>query len=188
MYTSCVGMRETSPGKKGPTVPRLHRPLDHSPEEWRDLASKSAKSAADSFDRCGDDGFMSQAANNLHSDIYRTCAKLAEVGGKDTFPGLFRRSDGARVRAKLISGQYGPCWAFCDEKGNFTGRFLGDSRTKRAKLYKEGFEVRDELAPAAVTIQANGTGMVGAFLASSTTVRDDEGYPENSIVIKNGDK
>lgn len=178
-------------------MPRYHRPLDRSPEEWRALAGESIETARESFDRCGDDGFMSQAANRTHADIYRTCARLAEAGGKDTFPGLFRISDGVRVRAKLYAAPNdfapweGPrmVWMFVNEAGKPTGKFLPDTRTKRGKMFKEGFEVRDELAPAAVTIKAGpGGGMCAAFLASETVVRDDDGYPEDAIVIKNGGK
>jgi len=152
--------------------------------ELRQRARDCARSRQESIARSGvSDGFLSQWASDLSAREYNAKAELLEQGGVEIFEGLYRRSDGKRVRAKLISGKYGPCWAFCDQQGKFTGRFLGDSKgTKRSKLYREGFEKRDELAPAYAKITGSGTGLSGASTCYVAVRRSDGGYPEDAVV------
>lgn len=95
-------------------------------------------------------------------------AQLDRDGGFALFPGLFCRRSGTRIRAKLIPGRFGPCWAMCDDADNYL-RFLGDARTKRGKLYKDGFVVLGEWAPA---------GVLGDELE-----RTDGGFPVGSKVL-----
>jgi len=149
-------------------------------EEHRAKAQKHFQDKEDSFARCDTDGFLSQWASGLSGQLEARKAELAEAGWTSTFVGLFRRSDGARVKAKLIEGRFGPCWAFCDEDGRFTGRFIGHSKgTKRSRIYKEGFELRDEQAPAQATITGQGTGLSGT--AWVTVFRTDGGFPDNAV-------
>ena len=148
--------------------------------EHRERASKHFQAKEDSFDRCDTDGFLSQWASGISGQLEARKAELAEAGWTSTFPGLYRRSDGARVRAKLIDARYGLCWAFCDEEGTFTGRFLSHSKgTKRSRLYREGFELREETAPANARITGSGTGLSGT--AWVEVYRADGGYPEEAV-------
>lgn len=71
------------------------------------------------------DSFLSSWANSLNSSLYGEKARIEEMGGLDTFWGLFNAETGERVRAKLIDGKYGLCWALCNAQGRFTGKFIG---------------------------------------------------------------
>lgn len=129
----------------------------------------------ESFQRCDTDGFLSQWASGLSSQEARENARIARQGGYELFPGLYERATGRRVPAKMISGKFGPCWALCDENGEFTGTFIGDARTKRAKLYKLGYVVLGEWAPAKAMLKGEGTGLSGTCWVA--VVRTDGGYP-----------
>lgn len=137
----------------------------------------------ESWERSGTDGFVSQHCHGLNAQLAGAQEKIKENGGKATFSGLFYRATGERVAAKLIKGKFGYCWMFVDGDGKSTGQFLGDSRTKRAKLWKEGFEVRDEEAEAAASFGGNGTGLSGLATVFINVYRKDGGYPENSRVF-----
>lgn len=145
-------------------------------------ANHEAK-ARESFERSDTDGFVSQWAHGISAGLERAKAELARNGGKASFPGLFERATGERVKAKLISGRYGMCWAFVGEDGEFSGEFLGDKRTKRAKLYKVGYEVKDEMASAYAATRGSGTGLAGACSVYVGVFREDEGYPEGAKVV-----
>lgn len=159
------------------------------PEQLKRAAEYDAKvedcerRRRESIDRSGiSDGFMSQAASATMADVYRTDADILRAGGVAVFEGLFRREDGARVAAKLIcsEGQWGArwSWAFCDAAGNFTGRFISDSKgTPRSQMGREGFVKRDELAPA--------KGKCFGFNQAGAT-RTDGGYPADAVVILEG--
>jgi hypothetical protein len=69
------------------------------------------------------DSFLSSWADGLTSRLYRAKAEIEEAGGVSEFFGLFNLK-GERVRAKLIEGRYGLCWALCDGNGRFTGKFV----------------------------------------------------------------
>jgi hypothetical protein len=148
--------------------------------EWRAEAQACRAKKEESFQRCDTDGFLTQWADGITASLYGMKATLAESNGMSEFPGLFVRATGERVRAKLINGSYGWCWALVDDRDEFTGTFYGDSRTKRAKLYKAGYEVRMEMAPAKAKVVGTGHGLSGNAWAA--IVRADRGYPENAIV------
>lgn len=69
------------------------------------------------------DCFISSWADGLNSSLYGEKARIEEQDGLDAFWGLFN-ADGERVRAKLIDGKYGLCWALCNAQGRFTGKFV----------------------------------------------------------------
>lgn len=140
----------------------------------------------ESFERCDTDGFVSQYCHGLMADLHRAKATIAANGGTSTFKGLFLRETGERVAAKLRDGQFGLYWMFCDENGKPTGKFLAHSKgTKRSAMYREGFEVRDEQAPAnAVHASPPGsTGFSGLHSVYVEVYRTDGGYPPGSKVI-----
>ena len=140
------------------------------------------KRREESWERSDTDGFLTQWANGICAQEHRLQAEIYENDGKSEFVGLFERATGERIAAKLIEGKYGLCWAFCDEDGNFTGRFIGHSQgTKRSKIWKEGFELRQELAPAKATVKGQGTGLSGT--AWACVVRTDGGFPPGAKVV-----
>lgn len=91
--------------------------------ELRQKAAECHERAAESFERCDTDGFLSQWSNGLSGNLYERAAEIEENGGLAEFWGLFD-DDGQRVAAKMIDGRFGQCWALCDENGKFTGRFI----------------------------------------------------------------
>lgn len=159
-------------------------PVPTEDQKARALALREGKAAhlarrEESFERCDTDGFLSQWADGLTASLQGAQATILEQGGMDIFRGLYRRSDGARVRAKLIHTQYGTAWAFCDAAGKFTGKFLNDAKNSpRSKLWKEGYEVREELAPAWARLAGRGHGLSGSCWVQ--IYRKDGGYPPDA--------
>lgn len=156
--------------------------MNQKAEELKKSAAHYERLREESFERSDTDGFLTQWAMGICGRRDRLQAEIEENNGLSTFTGLYERASGKRVAAKLINGKFGLCWAFCDENGKFTGRFLGHSKgTKRSRLYKEGFELREEEAPAKAVIQGEGTGLSGQAWAA--VVRTDGGYPNNAEVL-----
>lgn len=154
--------------------------------DFREDAGRHLEAREESFARCDTDGFVSQHCHGLNAREAEARATITENGGTAEFRGLFRREDGARIAAKLICGKFGYCWAFCDEDGKFTGRFLSDSKgTKRSKMYREGFEVRMEKATAwaKVDAPAGSTGLGGLASCYIATYRTDGGFPATATVL-----
>ncbi len=92
--------------------------------ELKAEAAECYTRAAESFERCDTDGFLSQWANGLTGRLCDRQAEIAANGGMAEFWGLYDL-DGNRLAAKMIDGRYGTCWAICDAKGKFTGKFIG---------------------------------------------------------------
>jgi hypothetical protein len=133
------------------------------------------KAREESFRRCDTDGFLTQYFDGISSDEERLRAKLLAHGGFDTFPTLFDRHTGEQVRAKLIEGEWGWSWAFLDDGGRRTGRYIPDSRqSKRCKLWKQGFVVLGAWHPARATITGVGTGLSGQAWATTVKCELDE--------------
>ena len=150
-------------------------------------AARHDQTREDSHQRSDTDGFVSQWASGKMSDLSRAKAKIAEEGGTAEFPGLFRRSDGVRVRAKLISyrcsysGGTKFSWSFRDENDDIdrsVGLIPDSRKSKRAKLYKAGYEVRMERVEAGAAMAGCGTGLSGQ--AWVEVYRKDDGYPADA--------
>jgi len=168
-------------------------------EQCREKASECAERAYESFERCDTDGFVSQWADGLNSRLYKTQAEIVENGGKSEFWGLFDRQ-GNRVRAKLINGRFGPCWAllaagsdrfsgkfvpFCEAAGdlfyvlgqqaddpNYSAELVPGLRKRVAKwTAKHGYIQEREEAPAVAKLVGKGTGLSGSCWVS--VVRTD---------------
>jgi len=156
-----------------------------SAEEYRAKARKHFDRSRESFDRCDTDGFVTQFASDLSGREAQRNAEIVEAGGTAKFRGLYERATGDRVRAKLIKGNYGMVWAFCDQLGNFTGRFIGDSKGgPRSRIFQLGYEVLWEDAPARAVVTGEGKGFSGLASCHVTTVRADEGYPDDAKVVR----
>ena len=106
-------------------------------KELREQARAKELRAEESFQSCDTDGFLSQWASRLGADFDREKAKILEKGGA-VFPALFDL-EGNLVKAKLINGKYGKCWAFVGEDGNFTGKFISAYPKNRETMAKKGF-------------------------------------------------
>lgn len=160
--------------------------FQHKTEDaYRAESAEAFRRERASLDACDTDGFVSQWCHDLTAREAWANADIVAAGGVAEFPGLFRRSDGARVAAKLIDGRFGLCWAFCDADGDFTGRFLPDSKgTPRSRMYREGFEVRQEMVPARAKVCGSGTGLSGLATCYVATVRLDRGFPDGAVVVR----
>jgi hypothetical protein len=166
------------------------------PEELREQADLRDRQAAESFDRCDTDGFMSQWASGLTARKLRLEADLIENGGRAMFPALFD-TDGNLVPAKYVTVRRGYrhdyAWGLLaddDPHGRFVGWFNpSNARTKgtaRRNDAKKGYYVGYVMAPAKATIRANGTGMAGAASATVGPDRTDGGFSRDVVVFDNG--
>lgn len=78
-------------------------------EQWRAEAQASERSAYDSFERCGNDGFLSQWCSGKSAQEYLRNAELAEANGMWEFEALFY-TDGTLATRETITGDYGTSW------------------------------------------------------------------------------
>ena len=147
--------------------------------QLRTEATQADRNAHESFDRCDTDGFVSQWASGLTARLKRLEADILDNGGVWTFPGLFDL-EGHRVRAKLIPGRYGTCWALCDAHGQFTGQFV-KAYLRPHNLAKKGYIERDETALARAKLHGSGYGLSGATSVQPIVERLDGGYPDTAV-------
>jgi hypothetical protein len=151
---------------------------DMTATEHRNAAKAADQEAYDSFERCDTDGFLSQWACGLTANLHRRQAEIMEAGGVAEFPALFNL-DGQRVRAKLIDGKYGPCWAICDNRGRYTGEFVGAFPARESTMERKGFREGREVVEAYAFMNGTGHGLSGrAWVA---TGRKDDGYPADAV-------
>jgi hypothetical protein len=153
-------------------------------DEYRQMAARNIQDREDSFDRCDTDGFLSQWASGISSNLNQTLAELADAGWVSSFPGLFNAKTGERVPAKIIQVRdryrgfgksFRSVWAIVDPKTDkFTGIFLpvGENSRKQKQL---GFVEKQEMAPAYAKITGSGYGLSGS--AWVIVYRTDGGYP-----------
>tara|TARA_R110000787_G_scaffold59215_1_gene134265 strand:+ start:4178 stop:4588 length:411 start_codon:yes stop_codon:yes gene_type:complete len=129
-----------------------------------------------------DESFVTDKARDLTNSLNIARAELAAAGGVAEFDGLFRISDGERIRARMIKSKYGYSWAFYDANDCATGEYMNHSQgSKRSAMFKAGYEARGEMAPARAKLMGGGMGVVGMFSCSAGYVRTDNGYPPNAI-------
>jgi hypothetical protein len=154
-------------------------------QKLRDEAAAHDRAAQESFERSDTDGFLSQWASGLTAQLKRREADLLDAGGVATFPGLYDRETGERVRAKIVyvddqyAGGKKPMWLVLDAADKavmWLPAYKGNS--KLSKLWKNGFEERDETAPAKAFMDGRGRGLSGS--AWVATKRTDGGFPESA--------
>lgn len=151
-------------------------------DQLRAEAAAAEREAHDSFDRCDTDGFLTQWAHGLTAQEKRLQATVIENGGLVEKMGLFDVDTGERVRAKLIDGKYGTCWAFCDADDRFTGQFITAFPKRETTMARKGYVEQWEWVPGKATIVGHGRGLAGAASCVATTVRTDGGYPPDAVV------
>jgi len=125
----------------------------------------------------------SRVGDGLHRRLLELKLDIAENNGLSSFKGLYDL-EGVRVRAKVIKGKYGLCWAFCDDRDQFTGKFITAFPAKAKTMRKKGFQELDEDAPAAAKLSGNGKGFSGLTSCYPVTYRTDKGYPDTAIVYR----
>jgi hypothetical protein len=161
--------------------------------QHREAATAADTRAAESFDRCDTDGFVSQWASGITARLERAKADLADAGGLASFPALFD-TDGNLVPAKLVDGRYGMVWGLlpgADPSGRFTGWFSPSGAAAAARRQatdaRKGYQVGRVLAPAAATIMGSGTGLAGAASCYVGRYRTDGGYSAGAQIVTTAD-
>jgi hypothetical protein len=153
------------------------------PAELRAEAARHDQAAADSFERCDTDGFMSQWASGLTASKLRLEASIQEKGGKHEFPALFDL-DGELVAAKLIDGKYGPVWGILasDDPHSNIVAWVGAFPKRESTLTKKGYREGEVFAPARAEL-------VGANACSvhAVAIRTDGGFSRDVEVLANFD-
>jgi hypothetical protein len=129
-----------------------------------------------------DDLGLSIWANGMNNEKDRLAMEIRANGGNWTFPALFNLG-GQRIRAKLIDGAYGMCWAFCDSLDHFTGQFISAFPARDSTMRRKGYAEGEEEAPAIAKHWApEGARGTGGCLSVQTIVeRLDKGYPDNAV-------
>jgi hypothetical protein len=154
------------------------------PQDLRDKANEARLSARESFERCGDDGFVTQKASEISADRYELEAELLENGGLMDTVALFL--DGELASTHLGFGQYGSYWVLNDAAAEKYGkRFFSGSRATnfverdRAKGFTWGtIRVRGY-----VTIKGSGKGFSGLYSCRAVTLPIVEDLKSNNFEI-----
>lgn len=150
---------------------------NHEATILREQAGTHVAAAERSFQECDTDGALSQWADTKIAEELRLKAQVIEQGGLAAFPALFNLR-GERVRAKLINGQYGPCWRV--ELGDGRVRFTGAFPARTSTMERKGFREGTEKAPAKIG-HTEGRGLSGAASLRFFFERADKGYPDDAV-------
>jgi hypothetical protein len=137
-------------------------------------AADARKAAADSFDRCDTDGFVTQWAHGITGARDRAAADLLRAGGTADFLAVFDL-DGNLIPARVIDGKYGKSWLLLDAYGRSLGVFLPARPKRRDTLAKRGYTLGLVTRPAAAVIAAppGARGLSGAALCYVDIVPTD---------------
>lgn len=151
-------------------------------DEWRGMARASRQRAADSWERCDTDGFMSQWASGLTAREYDTCAELAERGGWHEFQALFD-VNGNLMDAEIRDGQYGMYWLVkglpAGVKPFFTESKARSGKRRYANDSAKGFRLG--------TVRRKGyVKLAGALATSVSVVIVPDRYSDEVEIVDNG--
>ena len=123
--------------------------------------------AAASYERSGTDGFLSQWASGLTSQLHSAQIRLLAGDLTASFDGLYEGE--RRVKAKIIRTQYGQCWllhedetALIEKRGKAFVPFGKNSRIHKSLGLTQEFET----APAWADVHGEGRGLAGAASCS----------------------
>ena len=152
-------------------------------EECRAYAKECDQRAAESFERCDTDGFLTQWASGLTAELNRTRADIADQKGVWTFCGLYKGD--TRIKAKIVKTAYGRTWLIHEDSFDLVNgrRFIplamgGTSRVQKGL----GLTERFELAPAFAMITGEGCGLSGT--AWVEIIRSGDKWGLDSILEK----
>lgn len=154
-----------------------------------DKAIDHDRKAAESFDRCDTDGFLTQWSHGILAGEARLQARIDANGGVLGFPALFDLN-GNLVAAKLISGNYGLVWGVLesDDPRSRVVQWVNRSNASTAvarnrNLAKKGFTEGRVLAPCRATLAGGGTGLAGAMNVTAIAQRTDGGFSRDVTVL-----
>lgn len=138
-------------------------------------AAAHAAEALASYERCGTDGFVSQAAHGIMSNLERARAEVAADGGTAEFDAIFDL-DGQVISTHRGHGQYGEYWVLNDEAAERMGRrfvsqsFAQKDERRRAANRAKGFTVGTIRAAAYADTHGNGGRGTGGMLSVTIVV------------------
>lgn len=160
-------------------------------QQLRAQAAEFDAQAAESRQRCGADGMLSQWASGISASLRRTEAAIVERGGVWDFPALFDL-DGHLVPARRETkedhfGRTRTVWRLLDANGRGTGWFnpsqAEDKNRRRTNNAKKGIYIGRVLAPAKADTTGNHPTVVRVI-----PVRTDGGWDPNVEVLDNGQR
>lgn len=131
----------------------------------RAAAAACRQSAAESFERCDTDGFLSQWASGITAQMHDLQAEIEEAGGLGEFVGLYMGNQ--RVPAKLVgfksqyTCQWESQWVLSAAAAAKVGRKWIPFGPKSRVQKRLGLCERKEMAPAVAFIDGHGTGLSG---------------------------
>ena len=152
--------------------------------DLRTQAAECDKRAADSFERCDTDGFISQWADGIEASRLRYAAEIVENGGTSEFMALFTL-DGQYVPARRCQSDrygWGDYWMVLDDEGKATGKFVTCCPTRRSTIAKKGYVEGYVREPAKAVIQGSGHGLSGNAWAAVVPVNQPWEKCERTIV------
>lgn len=152
--------------------------------QWRAEARRLERSREESWERCDNDGFLSQWASGINARESELKAQVAEKGGFWEFPALFDL-DGNLVAAKLIETKFGVSWGVLenDDPRSRVVKWVNRSYAKSAatrnrNMAKKGYAEGTVLARCYVdTIGASYTSVHAAVL------RADGGFSRDVEIV-----
>ena len=152
-------------------------------QELKNQALAHRQEAQDSFDRCDTDGFLSQWAHGLNSSKCTLQAEIESNNGRASFPALFDLDENL-IRAKLIDGRFGNCWALMNEKDEFIGKFISAFPKRVSTMERKGYREGTIDAPAYAAIVGKGTGLSGH--AWTAVLRKPGPFLEDVVITDTG--
>lgn len=169
---------------------KLSKEIKEEVEYCRKMAQQCRDRSEASFQNCDTDGFVSQFCSDLTAKEWDAKANLLENDGLASHLGLFDRESGKRVKAKLVrvynsfAYKHESKWVVLDSKEKVVNWLPAyKSNDKRSKVWKCGFEEREEMVESHARIYANGTGLGGLSSARVILERNDCGYPKDAVAF-----
>lgn len=157
------------------------------PEELRDRAAAHTAKAAESFERCDTDGFVSQWADGISSEVDWLRAKIMQDNGYHRFNALFD-STGALINAREVETRYGWAWKITDPDGSVRWARESCARNWRVRLAanaRKGFFVGSVMLPARATTGGGGKGLSGACNVRAIAVPLYDDF-RDYVILDNG--
>jgi hypothetical protein len=153
--------------------------------ELRAEAKQLQQDRAESRERCGADGFVTQWASDICSSLRRAEADILEDGGLTEFTGLWQ--DGRRVKARLIDGKWGSSWLLHEDEAELIqqrGRkFLPCGKTSRIQS-DLGLTESFEMAPGQAQLEGNGgKGLAGAMQCRVSAFRTGDKWGQDATKV-----
>jgi hypothetical protein len=132
-------------------------------DQYREMARDARRRSAESWDRSGTDGYLSQWASDSVAREYDLAADLAEAGWVAEFPALFDL-EGNLVAAKLVEveNRYGPGkvskWIVLenDDPRSRAMQWITAFPTRKSTMTRKGYTEGYVKAPAQVGRSASG--------------------------------